>query len=185
MTDKELRELLGNYGVDSPAQFVKDLSKQQKVEIKGLLDPAVMNQPTSYGYDPVQAPYQNLGMNPNQQDMAMRIFQGSQPSNMPVSLMGGGNTMLGGGMKGNVFGGRLGAEMNLSPEQQLALGITGGGSRLTYGMGQPYEGQANRSDIMGVDATIRNLKANEEYGAAYQKDPRMNPFLSMFYRKRF
>jgi hypothetical protein len=117
--------------------------------------------------------------------MAMRIFQGSQPSNMPVSLMGGGNTMLGGGMKGNVFGGRLGAEMNLSPEQQLALGITGGGSRLTYGMGQPYEGQANRSDIMGVDATIRNLKANEEYGAAYQKDPRMNPFLSMFYRKRF
>ncbi len=185
MTDKELRELLGVYGVNSPAQFVKDLSKDQKVEIKGLLDPAVMNQPTSYGYDPVQAPYENLGMNPNEQDMAMRTFQGGTFRGMPLSLIGGGNSMYGGGMKGNVFGGRLGAEMNLSPEQQLALGVTGGGAKLTYGIGQPYEGQANRSDIMGVDAAIRNLKTNEEYGAAYQKDPRMNPFLSMFYRKRY
>jgi len=195
MTDKELRELLGNYGVDSPAQFVKDLSKQQKVEIKGLLDPAVMNQPTSYGYDPVSAPRENMGMSPYNQPMGMQNYQGA-PFSIPqisdmsnqrfqVGLQGGGSTVNGEGMKGNVFGGRLGAEMNLSPEQQLALGITGGGSRLTYGIGQPYEGQANRSDIMGIDAAFRNLKTNEEYGAAYQKDPRMNPFLSMFYRKRF
>ena len=185
MTDKELRELLGNFGVESPAQFVKDLSKDQKVEIKGLLDPNVMNQQVSKGYDPVQAPYENLGMNPYNQDMAMQNFQGGTFRGMPVSLIGGGGTMLGGGIKGNVFGGRLGAEMNLSPEQQLALGISGAGTKLTYGLGQAYEGQANRSDIMGVDAAIRNLKTNEEYGASYQKDPTMNPFVSLFYRKRY
>lgn len=195
MTDKELRELLGVYGVDSPAQFVKSLDKQQKVEIKGLLDPAVMNQPTSYGYDPVGSPKENLGMNPYDQQMSMQNYQGA-PFSIPqisdmsnqrvqVGLQGGGNTMYGSGTKGNVFGGRLGGEFNLSPEQQLALGVSGGGSRLTYGIGQPYEGQANRSDIMGVDAAIRNLKTNEEYGASYQKDPTMNPFVSLFYRKRY
>jgi hypothetical protein len=75
--------------------------------------------------------------------------------------------------------------MNLSPEQQLALGISGGGSKITYGMGTPYEGKSNRLDMMGVDATYRDLARNQEFGAAMQKDPKMNPFYSLFYRKQF
>lgn len=195
MTDKELRELLGVYGVNSPAQFVKDLSKDQKVEIKGLLDPAVMSQPTSSGYDPVGAPRENLGMSPYNQPLGMQNYQGAQLSipqisdmsnqRVQVGLQGGGNTMVGSGTKGNVFAGRLGAEFNLSPEQQLALGVMGGGQNLTYGIGQPYQGQANRSDIMGVDATYRNLARNQEFGGAIQKDQNMNPFYSLFFKKRF
>jgi hypothetical protein len=185
MTDKELRLLLGDYGIEDTTQFVKDLNKDQKVEIKGLLDQRVMQEPSSYAYDPVSAPRENLGMNPNNQPMAMQVYQGANYAGIPLSLLGGGNTQVGGGVKGAMFGGRVGAEMNLSPEQQLALGVSGGGTRMTYGIGQPYEGQANRSDIMGIDATMRDLARNQEFGAAYQKDPKMNPFLSLFYRKQF
>ena len=185
MTDKELRLLLGDYGIEDTKQFVKDLDKDQKIEIKGLLDQRTMEAPSSYAYDPVSAPRENLGMNPNNMPMGMQNFQGAQFTGLPVSLLGGGNTHVGGGIKGNMFGGRLGAEMNLSPEQMLALGVSGGGTRMTYGIGQPYEGQANRSDIMGVDATVRDLARNQEFGAAFQKDPKMNPFLSLFYRKQF
>lgn len=185
MTDKELRLLLGDYGIDEPAQFVKNLDKDQKTEIKGLLDQRMMQEPSSYGYDPVSAPSENLGMNPNNQPMAMQNYQGAPNTGLPVSLLGSANTQVGGGIKGNMFGGRLGAEMNLSPEQMLALGVTAGGTRMTYGIGQPYEGQANRSDIMGVDATVRDLARNQEFGAAMQKDPKMNPFFSLFYRKQF
>lgn len=185
MTDKELRLLLGNYGIEEPAQFVKNLNKEQKVEIKGLLDPQVMNAPTSYGYDPVIAPMENLGVDPNAGLMGMMPFQGGTFTGAPATLQGAYNTHLGGGVKGNMFGGRFGTEINLSPEQQIALGISGGGTRMTYGIGQPYEGQANRADITGIDAAIRNLAKDEEYGAALQKDPRMNPFVSLFYRKRF
>jgi hypothetical protein len=185
MTDKELRLLLGDYGIEDTKQFVKDLDAEQKTEIKGLLDQKVMQMPSSYGYDPVSAPRESLGMNPNNQPMAMQNYQGANYAGIPLSLLGGGNTHVGGGINGAMFGGRVGAEMNLSPEQQLALGVSGGGTKLTYGVGTPYQGQANRSDIMGVDATIRNFARNEEFGAAYQKDPKMNPFLSLFYRKQF
>jgi len=185
MTDKELRLLLGDYGIENTTQFVKDLNKDQKIEIKGLLDQRMMQEPSSYGYDPVGAPTENLGMNPNIRSMAMQNYQGAPFAGLPISLLGGGNTHVGGGVKGSMFGGRLGAEMDLSPEQQLALGVSGGGTRMTYGIGQPYEGQANRSDIMGIDATYRDFAKNQEFGAAYQKDPKMNPFLSLFYRKQF
>lgn len=192
MTDKELRLLLGEYGIEQPDDFLNGLHKQvkndlkdfflNKEQVRGLLDKEPSN---VYGYDPVQAPRENLGMNPNMQPMAMQNFQGAQFTGNPVSLLGMANTHVGGGLKGNMFGGRLGAEMNLSPEQQLALGVSGGGTRATYAIGTPYEGQANRTDITGLDATIRNLARNEEFGAALQKDPRMNPFFSLFYRKQF
>ena len=192
MTDKELRLLLGDYGVEQPDQFLDGMHKENKAalkeffsnkqQIQGLLDKEPSN---VYGYDPISAPRENLGMNPNNVPGSMQNFQGAQFTGMPVSLLGGGNTHVGGGIKGNMFGGRLGTEMNLTPEQMLALGVSGGGTRMTYGIGQPYEGQANRSDIMGVDATVRDLARNQEFGAAYQKDPRMNPFFSLFYRKQF
>jgi hypothetical protein len=192
MTDKELRLLLGDYGIEQPDEFLDGMHKENKAalkdffnnkqQIQGLLDKEPSN---IYGYDPVSAPRENLGMNPNNQPMALQNYQGAPNTGLPISLLGGGNTHVGGGINGAMFGGRLGAEMNLSPEQQLALGVSGGGTKMTYGVGTPYQGQANRSDIMGVDATYRDLARNQEFGAAYQKDPKMNPFLSLFYRKQF
>jgi hypothetical protein len=57
---------------------------------------------------------------------------------------------------------------------------------VTYGMGTPYQGRSARSDITGIDATLRDLVRNQEFGASYSKDPIKNdPFYSLFYRKRF
>jgi hypothetical protein len=192
MTDKELRLLLGDYGVEQPEQFLDGMHKENKAalkdffnnrqQIQGLLDKQPSN---AYGYDPVGAPIENLGMNPNNQPMGLQNYQGAPNTGLPISLLGGGNTHVGGGINGSMFGGRMGAEINLSPEQQLALGVSGGGTKMTYGVGTPYQGQANRSDITGLDATYRDFARNQEFGAAFQKDPKMNPFLSMFYRKQF
>lgn len=192
ITDSDLKSLLSDYGINKPDDFLDGIHKENKDAIKQLFDnkdqiKGLLNRELSniYGYDPVSAPRENLGMNPNMLPIGVQSYQGAQFTGNPVSLQGMLNTQDGGGIKGNMFGGRLGTEMNLSPEQLLALGVTGGGTRMTYGVGTPYEGQANRSDIMGIDATLRNLARNEEFGAALQKDPKMNPFLSLFYRKQF
>jgi hypothetical protein len=103
-----------------------------------------------------------------------------------MGLTGGGAGFNSGDVKGIGYGGRLSADLPLSKEQLLNLGISGMASDVTYGMGTPYLGRSARSDITGIDATLRDLARNQEFGASYAKQPMMNdPFLSLFYRKRF
>ena len=100
--------------------------------------------------------------------------------------MGGGAGFNTGNVKGMGYGGRLSADLGLSEQQLLNLGISGTASDVTYGMGTPYGGRSARSDITGIDATLRDLARNQEFGASFVKDPIKNePFYSLFYRKRF
>jgi hypothetical protein len=84
------------------------------------------------------------------------------------------------------YGGRLSADLPLTEQQLLNLGVSGMANDVTYAMGTPYQGRSARSDITGIDATLRDLARNQEFGASFVKDPIKNePFYSLFYRKRF
>ena len=99
--------------------------------------------------------------------------------------MGGGGGFEGQGTKGIGYGGRLGAELQLSPEQRLLFGLSGGGTNLKYGMGQPYVGSVNRSDITGIDAMLIDMANNRQFGAELKKGLRGDPFLSLLFRQMF
>ena len=126
-------------------------------------------------------------MNPAFEQYAAQVFQGGQENQFsPVGLMGMGAGFNSGNTKGMAYGGRLSADLPLSEQQLLNLGISGMANDVTYGMGTPYQGRSARSDITGIDATLRDLARNQEFGASYGKDPIKNdPFYSLFYRKRF
>jgi hypothetical protein len=126
-------------------------------------------------------------INPALQQYVAQVFQGGQENQFsPVGLMGMGAGFNSGNAKGTAYGGRLSADMPLSEQQLLNLGISGMASDVTYGMGTPYQGRSARSDINGIDATLRDLARNQEFGASFVKDPIKNdPFYSLFYRKRF
>jgi len=131
-------------------------------------------------------PMQNQ-INPALQQYAAQIFQGGQENQFsPLGLTGGGAAYNAGNAKGMGYGGRLSADLPLSEQQLLNLGVSGMASDVTYGMGTPYQGRSARSDITGIDATLRDLARNQEFGASYAKDPiKNNPFYSLFYRKFF
>jgi hypothetical protein len=141
-------------------------------------------------------------MNPAFEQYAAQVFQGGQENqnyfptgNMSeldkqnlfnIGATGGGAAYNAGNAKGMGYGGRLSADLPLSEQQLLNLGISGMASDVTYGMGTPYQGRSARSDITGIDATLRDLARNQEFGASFAKDPIKNdPFYSLFYRKRF
>jgi hypothetical protein len=141
-------------------------------------------------------------MNPAFEQYAAQVFRGGQENqnyfptgniseldkqnlfNMGITGQGAGFNA--GNTKGMAYGGRLSADLPLSEEQLLNLGISGAARDITYGMGTDYLGRTARSDITGIDATLRDLVRNQEFGASYTKDPIKNePFYSLFYRKRF
>jgi hypothetical protein len=126
-------------------------------------------------------------MNPAFEQYMAQVFQGGQENQFsPIGLTGGGAGFNYGNAKGMGYGGRLSADMPLSDEQMLNLGLSGTASDVTYAMGTPYQGRSARSDITGIDATLRDLARNQEFGASFAKDPIKNdPFYSLFYRKRF
>jgi hypothetical protein len=141
-------------------------------------------------------------MNPAFEQYMAQNFQGGQqtPNYLPIgniseldklnlfnmSANAGGAGFNSGNTKGMAYGGRLSADLPLSEQQLLNLGISGTANDVTYGMGTPYQGRSARSDITGIDATLRDLARNQEFGASYAKDPIKNdPFYSLFYRKRF
>jgi hypothetical protein len=90
-----------------------------------------------------------------------------------------------GSVKGVGMGGRLGAELPLDEKVRMALGVSGGGQDITYAMGTPYEGRSARYDITGIDATIRDLAKNREFGAEVRKAFGNSLMPSVFYRQRF
>ena len=131
-------------------------------------------------------PVQNQ-IDPARQGYAAQIFQGGQQNQfLPVGFtvnLADYNTS---NTKGIGYGGRISADLPISEQQLLNLGISGMANDVTYGIGTPYQGRSARSDITGIDATLRDLARNQEFGASYSKDPIKNdPFYSLFYRKRF
>ena len=165
MTDQELVELIQNMAYQRDAN-------------------SAYNNPLPQETSPYTRPDQ---MNPAFEQYMAQVFQGGQENQFsPVGLMGGGAGFNSGNTKGMAYGGRLSADLPLSEEQLLNLGISGAARDITYGMGTPYQGRTARSDITGIDATLRDLARNQEFGASYSKDPIKNdPFYSLFYRKRF
>ena len=103
----------------------------------------------------------------------------------PINLQGGLSTFNEGSVKGIGMGGRLGAELPLDEKVRIALGVSGGGQDITYAMGTPYEGRLARYDLTGIDATIRDLAKNREFGAEVRKELGNTLFPSIFYRQRF
>jgi hypothetical protein len=126
-------------------------------------------------------------INPALEQYRAQVFQGGQENQFsPLGLTGGGAGFNSGDVKGIGYGGRLSADLPLSEQQLLNLGVSGMASDVTYGMGTPYGGRSARSDITGIDATLRDLARNQEFGASFAKGPIKNdPFYSLFYRKRF
>ena len=104
---------------------------------------------------------------------------------IPFNLDGGLSTTNIGSVKGIGMGGRLGAELPLDEQVRLRLGVSGGGQDITYAMGTPYEGRSARYDITGIDATIKDLAKNREFGAEVRKALGNSLFPSIFYRQRF
>jgi hypothetical protein len=126
-------------------------------------------------------------INPAFEQYMARVFQGGQQNQFsPVGLNGGGAGFNTGNVKGMGYGGRLSADLPLTEQQLLNLGVSGMANDVTYAMGTPYQGRSARADITGIDATLRDLARNQEFGASFVKDPIKNePFYSLFYRKRF
>lgn len=165
MTDQELVELIQNmaYQRDANSTYSNPLPKETS---------------------PYTRPEQ---INPALEQYAAQVFRGGQENEFsPYGLLAEGAGFNTGDVKGIGYGGRLSADLPLSEEQLLNLGISGRASDVTYAMGTPYQGRSARSDITGIDATLRDLARNQEFGASYAKDPIKNdPFYSLFYRKRF
>lgn len=104
---------------------------------------------------------------------------------LPVSLAGGMSSFNQGNEKGIGMGGRLGTELPLDEQVRMQLGVSGGGQDITYAMGTPFEGRSARYDITGIDATIRDLAKNREFGAEVRKAIGNSLYPSIFYRQRF
>ena len=103
----------------------------------------------------------------------------------PINLQGDLSTFNEGSVKGIGMGGRLGTELPLDEKVRIALGVSGGGQDITYAMGTPYEGRSAKYDLTGIDATIRDLAKNREFGAEVRKELGNKLFPSIFYRQRF
>ena len=136
------------------------------------------------GFDPVYAPQMQLGINPNDLSPAMMPYQGA-PEGDALSILAQGGSIQNSSLKGFNYGGRAGTELPLSDDMRLALGLQGASTDITFGQGQPFGGRFNRADITGIDATLRDLANNREYGAEVKKDFTGNPFVSGFFRQRF
>ena len=124
---------------------------------------------------------------PTQRLSSLLGFASEMPKNepSPISLQGGMSTFNQGSVKGVGMGGRVGAELPLDERVRLQLRVSGGGQDITYAMGTPYEGRSARYDITGIDATIRDLAKNREFGAEVRKAFGNSLMPSVFYRQRF
>jgi hypothetical protein len=164
----------------------------------GLLNEIIRNTSGSQ-VRPVDRPTDiPLGMNPNEMiSQAMLPYQGAPEGYVPtdfsgreyrqapINIMGGGGSMENPGVKGFNYGGRVGTDIPLDEKVRLALGVSGVSTDVTFGQGQSWGGRANRADITGIDATLRDLARNREYGAEVKKDLSGNPFVSLLFKQRF
>lgn len=185
MDEYSLQALLNNLGLIQAATF----NQQNYRDLPTAAELANQKLNAEYesllGSSPSMPMRENLGMNPNDFSYAMMPYQGAPYSESPVSLLGGGGSMQSADTQGFAMGGRAGLDIPLDEKVRIALGISGVSTDVTYGMGQEYGGRYNRADITGVDATLRDLAKNREFGAEVKKDFTSNPFVSAFFRQRF
>ncbi|NBR24811.1 MAG: hypothetical protein EBU08_13785 [Micrococcales bacterium] len=170
MTDEEIQNLFKSLGINSLLDEPKGKSKKQE-----NMDLPRKELPPNINY----------GDDPSLREIRTPMYMGAPMTGNPISIMGGGGNFEGQGTKGIGYGGRLGAELQLSPEQRLLFGLSGGGTNLKYGMGQPYAGSVNRSDITGIDAMLIDMANNRQFGAELKKGMRGDPFLSLLFRQMF
>jgi hypothetical protein len=180
MTDQELVELIQNmaYQRNPNSAYSNPLPQETRPEpMPSQINPALMQ----YMAQNFQGGQENQNYFPTG-----NMSELDKQNLFNIGATGGGAAYNAGNAKGMGYGGRLSADLPLSEQQLLNLGISGMASDVTYGMGTPYQGRAARSDITGIDATLRDLARNQEFGASFAKDPIKNdPFYSLFYRKRF
>jgi hypothetical protein len=164
----------------------------------GLLNEIIRNTSGSQ-VRPVDRPTNiPLGMNPNEMiSQAMLPYQGAPEGYVPtdfsgqewrqapINIMGMGGSMQNSNIQGFNYGGRVGTDIPLDEKVRLALGVSGVSSDVSFGQGQSWGGRANRADITGIDATLRDLANNREYGAEVKKDFTGNPFVSLLFKQRF
>jgi hypothetical protein len=170
--DYDIRELFRSLGINSLLDEPKNKKQKEKKEDRDMprndLPPGV-----------------NYGSDPSLREIRTPMYMGAPVTGNPISIMGGGGSFEGQGEKGIGYGGRLGAELQLSPEQRLLLGLSGGGVNMNYGIGQPYAGSINRSDITSIDAMLVDMAKNRQFGAELKKGMRGDPFLSLLFRQMF
>lgn len=171
MTDDDIRDYLRSLGVNS----LLDEPKGKKSKNKQQMDMPRKELPPGINY----------GIDPNMMPMGTPMYMGAPVFGTPVSVTGGISDFQGQGSKGIGYGGRLGAELNLSPDQILALGVSGGGTNMRYGMGMPYGGSVNRSQITGIDAMLMDMANNRQFGAELKKGMKGDPYLSLLFRQMF
>lgn len=161
MANQKIREL--NY---EPMNFVPDRPMMERPQI-----------------NPSDVSYSNMPYMGAPESLPVDKMFGYEKS--PVSLMGGLSSTNYGNVKGIGMGGRLGTEIPLDEQVRMNLGVSGGGQDITYAMGTPYEGRSARYDITGIDATIRDLAKNREFGAEVRKALGNSLYPSIFFRQRF
>ena len=138
-----------------------------------------------------RSPSENLGQNPNNMPLMNQIYQGASSPNeiqgnvTPFTLQGGGGSFATNDVKGFAGGGRIGYETPINESQLLNLGVTGGGADVRYGMGTPFEGKDNQYKIQAIDAVLKDLVKNQQFGASVGRGVNQDPFYSLFYRKNF
>jgi len=194
----DIAGLLGDFGLQSypEEQTARSyMAQRASTDIQGVpLDLSYSRQDFAPVDSPTDIP---LGRNPSDFSYAMMPYQGAPEGYVPtdfsgteyrqnpVNIMGGGGSMQNSNVQGFNYGGRVGTEIPLDEKVRLALGVSGTSADVTFGQGQPWGGRYNRADITGIDATLRDIANNREYGAEVKKDFTGNPFASLLFRQRF
>jgi hypothetical protein len=185
MDEYSLQSLLNNLGLLQGASFNQQSYRDLPTAAQLANEKLNAEYESLLGSSPNMPMRENLGINPSDLSYAMMPYQGAPYSESPVSLLGGGGSMQSANTQGFAMGGRAGLDIPLDEKVRIALGVQGVSTDVTYGMGQEYGGRYNRADITGIDATLRDLAKNREFGAEVKKDFSGNPFVSGFFRQRF
>ena len=173
------------------AQLIADMRRNQ---IMSEQTPSLLDTSEYYGDVPMASPMARefigdrvMSSDPNMLNpqLGAPMFTGSGDPRGTVQLNTAGGTMSSEGMKGYAGGGRLGVNLPISDTMNTSIGVTGGGANVKYGMGTPFEGKSDMWKVQGIDAVLRDLARNQEFGAGVSRDIQNNPFYSLYYRKAF
>ena len=174
-------------------QLLQDMRRQQILAEQNR-SPSLLDVNSAYADAPMATPMASefIGNRVSQFDpnsipnqIAEPIFMGGMEPQGTVQLNASGGTMSSQGVKGFGGGGRAAVNLPINDNYLASLGISGGGANVRYGMGTPYEGKSDMWRVQGIDAVLRDLARNQEFGAAVNRDMQNNPFYSLYYRKMF
>lgn len=173
------------------AQLIADMRRNQ---LMADVVPSLLDQQRDLADMPMATPMARefigervMQSDPNvlSQQLSVPMFMGSGDPRGTVQLDASGGTMASTGMKGYAGGGRLGVNLPINEDYNTSIGVTGAGANVKYGMGTPYEGKSDMWKVQGIDAVLRDLARNQEFGAGVSRDINNNPFYNLYYRKNF